>query len=190
MTIRDVISCVEHLLESWCIEQGSPPSPGDDGDAFEMWFIWCAERLDRATRDELTPLATDALEVRRDRLRQALEELNKPFSDVLVPAVGKVLKHDDGVILYGDSYWDALAAPRSIFQLLSRLDGETPWREALAKAQEVSEDDLDEELVLYLAKAGALLPPGYGEQPLLLLAKPADDDGGMARATTKPSEPK
>jgi hypothetical protein len=49
---------------------------------------------------------------------------------------------DDRVLLAGYSTFDAVDVPASVFVFLSRLDGATPWRDALVPG--ISDDDVRE----------------------------------------------
>ena len=98
----------------------------------------------------------------RGRLIKKLRIYKAAVADVLVPAVSKVERHGDRVLVAGYSTFDAVSAPPSVFALFNRLDGATPWRTALA---ELADPALDEALVLELRRAGALRDPAGSDDP-------------------------
>jgi hypothetical protein len=83
-------------------------------------------------------------------------------ANILVPAVSKVQRHGDRVLVAGYSTFDAVSSPPSVFELFARLDGATPWRTALA---ELARPELDEALVMELRRAGALRDPAGSDDP-------------------------
>jgi hypothetical protein len=117
----------------------------------------------------------------RGRLIKKLRIYKAAVADVLVPAVSaiarpalpagaaspdgdaeSIARHGDRVLVAGYSTFDAVSAPPSVFALLARLDGATPWRTALA---ELADPALDEALVLELRRAGALRDPAGSDDP-------------------------
>ena len=98
----------------------------------------------------------------RGKLIRKLRVHRAAIADVLVPAVSAVEHHGDRVLVAGYSTFDAVSAPASVFALLSRLDGATPWRTALA---ELADPALDEALVRELRRAGALRDPAGSDDP-------------------------
>jgi len=73
----------------------------------------------------------------------------------LVPATALPITCGERVWIQGASHLGSVFAPRSVFELLSRLDGDTPWREALAAAR-ARDPALSRELVAELFRIGAL----------------------------------
>jgi hypothetical protein len=117
----------------------------------------------------------------RGRLIKKLRIYKAAVADVLVPAVSAIARpalpagaaspdgdaesierRGDRVLVAGYSTFDAVSAPPSVFALLARLDGATPWRTALA---ELADPALDEALVLELRRAGALRDPAGSDDP-------------------------
>src|SRR3569623_998482 len=98
----------------------------------------------------------------RGKLIAKLRVHRAAIADVLVPAVSAIEHHGDRVLLAGYSTFDAVSAPRTVFALLSRLDGATPWRTALA---ELADPALDEALVRELRRVGALRDPAGSDDP-------------------------
>jgi len=68
--------------------------------------------------------------------------------------------HGDRVFLVGYSEYDARWLDRSVFALLSRLDGRTPWRQALDQANAELDEPLPASLVEDLWRADALEEAG------------------------------
>ena len=76
---------------------------------------------------------------------------------MLVATIADWLRDGDRVWLTGYSSYDGVAAPPSVFSLVGRLDGATPWPEALAAARaETGDVRLDDALVVELHRVGAL----------------------------------
>lgn len=75
--------------------------------------------------------------------------------DFLVPATALPIVHAERVWIQGAPRLGSVLAPRSVFELLSRLDSETPWRQALRSAQQI-DPALDERLVAQLYRIGAV----------------------------------
>ncbi|HEY6033756.1 MAG TPA: hypothetical protein VIV58_05835 [Kofleriaceae bacterium] len=98
----------------------------------------------------------------RGKLIAKLRVHRAAIADVLVPAVSAVEHHGDRVLVAGYSTFDAVSAPPTVFALLSRLDGATPWRTALA---ELADPALDEALVRELRRVGALRDPAGSDDP-------------------------
>jgi len=89
-----------------------------------------------------------------DKQPQAITPVDS-LPDVLVPSSALPIVHAERVWIQGAPRLGSTLAPRSVFELLSRLDGETTWRDALASAQLV-DSQLDEQLVVKLYQIGAL----------------------------------
>jgi hypothetical protein len=151
-------------------------APADDATIDDLlgWYSRCASAADVLGEAEalaivrtVPPAAPDAspdriVESPRGRLIKKLRIYKAAVADVLVPAVSKVERHGDRVLVAGYSTFDAVSAPPSVFALLNRLDGATPWRTALA---ELADPALDEALVLELRRAGALRDPAGSDDP-------------------------
>ena len=150
--------------------------PDDDASVRDLlaWYARCAAAADAlAETDALAivravpPPAPTAEPDRivgspRGKLIAKLRVHGSAIADVLVPAVSAVQPHGDRVLIAGYSTFDAVSAPPSVFSLLSRLDGATPWRTALA---ELADPALDEALVRELRRAGALRDPAGSDDP-------------------------
>ncbi|MFT3698164.1 MAG: hypothetical protein QM831_33795 [Kofleriaceae bacterium] len=151
-------------------------APSDDATAEQLidWYLRCAHAADALGETEalaivrtVPPAAPDA---GRDRIEQSprgqlikkLRVHRAAIADVLVPAVSETQRHADRILVAGYSTFDAVSAPPSIFKLLARLDGATPWRTALA---ELADPELTEALVHELRRVGALRDPAGSDDP-------------------------
>jgi hypothetical protein len=90
--------------------------------------------------------------------------LGAQVPELLLPSVQEPLVVGDEAWIQGQVPLASVVAPRSIFRLFARLDGPTPWRDALAHLRAASEQPgnelLNEALVIELYRIGALSPPG------------------------------
>jgi hypothetical protein len=154
-----LIDVLELRVARWCAATGVAPDPGADDAAWIAWFEACAERVD--TIDDATALAiaSDLLPVRAElvQIRTDVRPRAAALPGVLVPNISEVARDGDDVWIAGYSTFDAVRAPATIFELLSRLDGR-PWRDALAAVPDPA--GLDEALVASLHRVGALRDPG------------------------------
>lgn len=154
---------------------GAPGQGATDAELL-AWYARCAlaaDQLDDAAALAIVravpPPAPDAapdriVESPRGRLIAKLRVYRVAIADVLVPAVSAVERHGDRVLVAGYSTFDAVSAPPSVFALLARLDGATPWRTALAELAPLH-PELDEPLVHELRRAGALRDPAGSDDP-------------------------
>lgn len=76
-----------------------------------------------------------------------------PVPEVLVPSVQRPIAIADKVWLRGDSPVASLVAPQAVFRLLALLDGQRPWRDAVA---EVNAAGIDAALIEALYRIGGL----------------------------------
>ncbi len=155
----------EHLVTTLAGAPSADASPDD----LLAWYARCASAVDGLDEAEAlaiiraVPPATPAAPVDRiagsprGRLITKLRVQRRAVAEVLVPAVSATQRHGERVLVAGYSSFDAVSAPPSVFALLARLDGTTPWRTALA---ELGYDQaLDESLVYELHRVGALRDP-------------------------------
>lgn len=159
----------EHLVATL-----DPPADDARDDELLGWYARCATAADqlddaaalaivRAVPPPVADAAPDRIvESPRGKLIAKLRVHRVAIADVLVPAVSAVERHGDRVLVAGYSTFDAVSAPPSVFALLARLDGATPWRTALA---ELAKPELDEALVHELRRAGALRDPAGSDDP-------------------------
>ena len=166
---------LEAAVASYFVETlGGAPGEAATSDELLAWYARCASAAAVLGDAEalaivraVPPVAPDAapdriVESPRGRLLKKLRIYKVAVADVLVPAVSAIERHGDRVLIAGYSTFDAVSARSSIFALLARLDGATPWRTALA---ELADPALDEALVLELRRAGALRDPAGSDDP-------------------------
>jgi hypothetical protein len=82
--------------------------------------------------------------------------------EIVIPSAQKPLIAGDEVWIQGQVPLASVIAPRSIFRFLARLDGTTPWRDALAQVRAERDhpgEALTQALVIELYRIGALGPP-------------------------------
>jgi len=147
----------ENRLAFRLIELGDAPAENAGAEVFADWYRWCAERIDTLTDDELAPVHVPALAEARAELVQIRRRPPAAMPDLLVPAVSDATPQGDRVRVCGYSLFDEVLAPRAVFSLLARLDGATPWPDALAACR-ADGHELDEALIAELYRNGALAP--------------------------------
>ncbi len=161
----------EHLVTTLAGAPSTEASP----DELLAWYALCASAADGLDEAEAlaiigaVPPAAPAAPVDRiaqsprGRLITKLRVHRSAIAEVLVPAVSATQRHGERVLVAGYSSFDAVSAPPSVFALLARLDGATPWRTAL---DELGADPaLDESLVHELRRIGALRDPAGSDDP-------------------------
>ncbi len=147
----------ENRLAFLLIELGDAPAEGAGVDAFADWYAWCGDRIETLSDDELARVRVPALAEARDELVQLRRRPAAAMPDLLVPAVSDATTQGDRVRVCGYSLFDEVLARRAVFALLARLDGTTPWRDALAACR-ADGHDVDEALVAELYRVGAVAP--------------------------------
>ncbi|HHO53175.1 MAG TPA: hypothetical protein ENK18_20445 [Deltaproteobacteria bacterium] len=179
--LREVLQCIEHTLAHAAMRAGDPPPPltppseappdevpppSEAPPSAEVWIAWfeaCAQHVDGLTSGELEALRGRRLQAALSALRLRVDERDAPMPNVLMPAVRNWSVQPHGVVLIGWSSYDPVVAPPHVFQLLSRLDGHTPWRRALASAEAALEHPIGDDLVLQLYRRGLLTRPEHTE---------------------------
>ncbi|HUQ07640.1 MAG TPA: hypothetical protein VM261_34335 [Kofleriaceae bacterium] len=142
--LGDAVGDAEEALARRLCDQGAPPD-ADRADASEWadWFRWCAERA-TILADGAPPDPDERVLAHRDALVRIRSGARPALPDRLVPSVSAMWRApapaDERVLLAGYSTFDAIDLPASVFTFLSRLDGATAWRDALAGVQGVDED--------------------------------------------------
>lgn len=174
----------EAQLAALLCARGAPPvaaAGGDvDADAWLAWFAWCADEVERLDAATVAALTTPAMAARRAAVRAMRDRAPRAPGPVLVPSIADWLRDGERVWLTGYSSYDGVAAPPAIFALLARLDGVTPWREALAAVRaETGDPALDEALIVELHRVGALSAPD-GSDDLRFDAIPVHHAGWAA----------
>ena len=148
MAARDVIRAAERR-----IARAVAHEPGDDWSAYFQRCSARARSLDDAA-------LTDALDLRLlARCQDLAAARDEPLPLCPVPSISGSTIHPTHVELESFSSFDPFFAPPWIFQLLSRLDGQTPWLEALRATAAIVEGPVSPDLVLQLWNRGLLAPP-------------------------------
>ncbi len=132
-------------------------------------------------RLDLDNLVEDlSLVARRKTLSQRNAGRHPPMPDVLGASLMKWQVEVDGGWMYSYSPYDEAAVPGDIWQLLSRLDGERTWQQALAETRAAG-FTLGEGFIQELFRIGALesRTPGHTE-PGLARVK-LQEEGGKWR---------
>ena len=155
--LRDVLGEVERKVAAWCTRTGTPPGEDDDIDAWILWYLQCAWRVDAADPETLRAELTPALP-------RALATLAVPpapieVADILMSSVSSWRVRPDAVELYGYSSLDAFVAPPWIFAFLSRLDGRTPWRAAADDLRAATGEEMTPALIRDMVIRGVLYAP-------------------------------
>lgn len=158
---RRVLKSVERRLAAWCIVHGDPPDEHawEDREVLRAWYIRCADLVDAMSVDDARGLRDALLLKRLEDLGDAHARHLPPLPSILGPSVGwvKPAPDGDGYLACADSGLDMVRLRPDVFQLLSRLDGRTPWPEAVAAANEVIDGPpFDEQLLLTLFRRGLL----------------------------------
>lgn len=158
-SVQLVLSAVERRLSAWCVLRLDPPDEPDwtDAAAMEAWFIHCADAVDALEPVQAATMRDHIVKDRVLRLSR-VDALHMPdVPDVLGPSVTRFETLDDGEVRLGaSSRLDTLRVPSTIFELLSRLDGHTPWAAALQATNEVVEDDYSAAFIEDLFRRGLL----------------------------------
>lgn len=129
---------------------------GDPGDDWEAYFLTTAERAEALSADEIRD--AHLLEL-LGRASIAAEARDQPLPDCPVPWVVRHTVRDTHVELESISRFDPFFAPPWIFVLLSKLDGETPWIDALNATIAELEEPVSPDIVLQLWNRGLLATP-------------------------------
>lgn len=150
--------------------RGAPPTGDVDIEAWVAWFGWCAAELDRLAPDDVAALASPGLTARRAELVTLRRRPVRRLGRHLVASVSELLRDGARIWLTGYSTYDAVAAPPTVFAFLARLDGATPWADALAAARaETGDAALDDALVAELHRVGAVrAPDGADDLPFAI----------------------
>lgn len=151
--LRDVLGRADRVLADALVAGGEPPEDSEDPALWEAWFLGCAERLDGL---DTAGLADDPkLADLRQKLRDADAARGGALPDVLAPSLMKWEVRPEGGWVYSYSPYDECPVPGDIWQLLSRLDGERTWQQAVAETRAAG-FSADEPLIRALVRIGAL----------------------------------
>jgi hypothetical protein len=185
--IARILKMVEESLALWCL--AAPDAPADetlrtDPGRAEAWYRTCADRVEQASPADILGFRSEELGHRARALLRIADQVEKPVPTWLGPSVGWMVDDEDPayILLGGQSPLQLLRLPRTIFQLLSRLDGRTAWPDALRASECAMGDRYPEGIVERLYRAGILEerdpnerdpPPGY---TMRLRPEPLFDD--------------
>lgn len=153
LVARDAIDAIDKVVAAYCVSLGTPPSEDARPGEWIGWYRWCTERVDLFD-------AVDREQVRRPEVLATMEKLLEaatprgPLPDVVVPSLLEWYALDGAMMATAYSAYDMDALPLDLFAFLARLDGNTPWREALG-----SEVGIDAGLVSTLWSRGLLVAP-------------------------------
>jgi hypothetical protein len=161
---------LESRLALWAIGEGDPPEDEATPERWALWFEQSAALVEAIDDADVAALDNATLRRYRGDLANFVDvrkvRRGRPLADVLVPAISEMANQPDGtVLLTGYSSFDAVRAPRAVFELLALLDGKRTWRQALevtrASLAGAGEpvDWLDERLVRELHRVEALRDP-------------------------------
>lgn len=151
---------VEELLAMRCTEVGKPPTHPAPWKAWEDWFEWCADYVERLEPQDLEPLCADVeLTALRERLRRSVDELDQRVPEVLTPVLHEVLDLGDRVRLVGYSPYQGLLAPKAVFTFLAKCDGTRTWHRARLETAAETGTELSEVLIRTMFRLGMLGVP-------------------------------
>jgi hypothetical protein len=157
--LHSTMAGTEETVAQFCLEHvPSPPAAGAPVQAFVDFYLACAARMDTLTEADLAVLRTPSLVERAETVRRRSRERDEPLPEVLEPRVREILREDGRLRLASWSPFDTVEVPPWIFELLSRLDGQRPWREGLAATRAAGFPATDA-LVERLWARGLLGPP-------------------------------
>ena len=155
IAVRDLLRAAEVDVAERVAEV---PADGDWASA----YIRCAERALAMPAEGLRTPRLDALLA---RVTRRLVQRDRPLPLCPTPAIRAWTVRADGVELESWSPYDRVTAPPWIFQLLARLNGTTPWPDAVRATEAAIGEPVPADLVARLWWRG-------------LLAEPEADEGG------------
>jgi hypothetical protein len=158
--LQATLARIERTLAEWCV-RAVPEDPDP-----ERFYLACADRVDRLTDDEVQALRTAGLTTLLDQLRDRVDERDAPMPDVLQPRIAHWWPREGAIALASSSSLDREPAPPWIFELLSRMDGVRPSREAVAETEAAIGAPVEEALVRRLWARGLLGPPIHADRPV------------------------
>lgn len=143
-----VLRSVERRLAAWCLRTAEPPTERDV-DALVAWYIACADRVDAMDPAEALALRDDVVAGRLADLEHAHRAHLPEVPTYLGPSINGIEpRAEGGFLAVAGAHLDHTVLPDGIFELLSRLDGRTPWTEALAEANAaLGEERFDASLI-------------------------------------------
>lgn len=181
MTTKALMIWMEQRLAKLCIDDGDPPGDDASRDELIVWYLWCANRVDRVTADEVEALKTNDFRSDVIQLRAHAVERDAAMPDVLQPTLRDWRIQETGVAMTAYSRYDMREMPKWAFVLISKFDGKIPWREALAAAEAELGEPIGESLVREMYKLGLLSvaePWNYGPGRHVVMRRMPFPDAG------------
>lgn len=157
--LRKALTLMERRLAELCVQAGEPPDGADGPEAWEAWFVACAERVDSLSTEELGALRTAEL---HEVKRQLMACMNVPapyLPDVVVPVIRRYVTTPAGLGLEGYSSYDGIEVDPRIVHFFAALDGQQSWRQALEHTRDACGNTVDEALVRELHRVDILQSP-------------------------------
>lgn len=132
-----------------------------DVDAWVAYFVACADWCDALPDGAFHGPRRDAM---LEHVSVAVARRDRPLPLCPTPSLRAWTPRGDHMELQSWSPYDPVVAPRWVFQLLGRLDGQTPWPEAVRATEAAIGHPVPPDLVARLWWRGCL-------------AEPEDDEG-------------
>ena len=164
MGLKELLSCVEDTLVAECLNAKTAPPPEADAADWERWYLWCAEHVDALIADA-DRLRGEQLSVLLEKVRARTDERDAPLPEIVIPNIRSWYPHKSGVTLVSWSTYDPFEAPPWIFELLSRLDGKTPWRKAKTDTEVLLRAPVGDDLIASMFRRSLLGPPEHLDAP-------------------------
>ena len=149
--MRRFLLQLERETSSWCMKKHMPHLDSKD------WYIQCAKSLQEASLKELSSIRSSTLMRLVNVLCTSYQEIMPPIPDIVRTEIADVYWEGEEVIFIGYSPFAPLRFHRDIFQFLSRLDGDTPWKEALNKSNQITTEQYTKKEVELLFRRGMLV---------------------------------
>jgi Fe-S-cluster containining protein len=157
MALLKVLQWLEAWFANRCIDAGDAPDESVSAARWQSWFIRCADHVDGMETGQLSRTRDPELGSLVEDLARSIFERDREIPDLLVPSIRDWCVSGERVSLVADSRFDPAEAPRSVFVLFSKLDGERPWREALSEAERDLGVPVGEAVVRELYRHGSLV---------------------------------
>lgn len=163
MMLHAALWRLERVLAGFCTRVSAPPEAGAPIEAWEGFYRWCSERIERMSEREIASFR-DKKEFRE--LRAGLRRFENgpdPIPDRVCTSLRGFEEDNGRIFLCSYTGYDGIRAPNTIFQFLSRLDGTRTWQQALREANAELDEPLTEALVHELYRIGAIRDPKPGD---------------------------
>lgn len=153
--VSDTLTAVWETLARYCVALGDAPPADAAVEDWIAWYLACAERVDRATREDLAPHVSDELAARDATLVAAPFEPTPRLPERLASVFKQVPRPPGRLWVSGHTPRDGVTLMPEVVAQVEALAGDRPWRDALAQSP-----DVDERLVAELFRMGALVDAG------------------------------